>query len=393
MSAATARDPAPLFEALRREGLREFAGVPCSILSAIGRAAETTSGVRYLPASVEGEAVAVCAGCWLAGGRGVALMQNSGLGNAVNPLASLALPYRIPLLLIVSWRGEPGRPDAAHHLPMGRATPGLLELLGIPLRVLREDTDLEDAAAWASRTLDETRRPAALIVPRGLFARARPGPAPAAPAAAPGGAVRRFPGSSACRRGVVIDGVLGLDAELAAIATTGFTARELAARSRSALHFPMQGSMGFALAIGLGLSRTAPSRPVFVLDGDGALIMRLGSLATVGAARPPRLVHVVLDNGAYASTGGQPSASPGVDFPEVALACGYARAATCTGRDGLEAALAWAREGLGQGPALLHVRVSAEEAEGLARPALSPEEIAAAFRAAATAGQATPARV
>ena len=144
--------------------------------------------------------------------------------------------------------------------------------------------------------------------------------------------------------------------------------------------------MGFALAIALGISRVKRRLPLFVLDGDGALIMRLGSLASVGAAQPRQLVHIVFDNAAYASTGGQKTVSPSVDFPGVAAHCGYRRVASCRGSDGLEKAMAWAAEALGNGPALLHVAIDTTEAAELDRPNLAPPEIAENFRNFLTRG-------
>lgn len=371
--------PGPLVDALLEAGFRELAGVPCSILDPIVTAAEGDAGVSYVPASVEGEAVAIAAGAWLAGGLGAVLLQNSGLGNAVNPLASLALPYRIPLLLIVSWRGEPGRPDAAHHLPMGAATRGILELLEIPVEVLSEASDLGAVVARARDTVRE-RRPAAILVPRGLFEKhPRPaGQGGRAPLLEPRPAIV-FGGRELPSRAEVIAPLLAIAAGAAIVSTTGYASRELAAFD-GALHFPMQGSMGFALAIGLGIARVRREQPVFVLDGDGAAIMRLGSLATAGALRPARLVHLVLDNGSYASTGGQATVAPNLDFAGVALACGYPHAATCRGRESLGEALAWARSRLGEGPVLLRVLISAAEQAPKDRPKLAPPEIAARFR-------------
>ncbi len=144
--------------------------------------------------------------------------------------------------------------------------------------------------------------------------------------------------------------------------------------------------MGFAVAIALGISLVQRERPMFVLDGDGSLIMRLGSLATVGAAAPSHLVHIVFDNGTYASTGGQKTVSPCIDFPGVAAHCGYRHVATCRGGDGLEKAMLWAAEFVGNGPALLHVAIDSAEAELRGRPKLAPPEIAENFRNFLTAG-------
>jgi len=379
-------DPRLLFSALRAAGIRSFAGVPCSILTDLVLAAEASDDVDYVAASVEGEAVSVAAGSWLAGGLGAALMQNSGLGNAVNPLASLCLPYEIPALLIVSWRGEPGRKDAVHHAPMGAATPGLLELFGVPVTVLREDSDVEQCVADAARYMQKERKPAALITPRGLFAKSqgnasRPPPVLAGRTPTSGAAAQRFEGGALPSRSELLDAWLARFPEAPAVSTTGYMSREVSAHGSFDRHFPMQGSMGFASAIALGVARTRPESAVHVLDGDGALIMRMGSLATIGACAPAQLVHVVVDNGTYASTGGQLTVSPGVDFARAALACGYAAAASCRGGDALDDALAFVADAAGSGPVLLHVAVDEREAEGLERPKLSPQEIAAAFRA------------
>jgi phosphonopyruvate decarboxylase len=387
-------DPQLLFSALIKHDVRGLAGVPCSILNHLILAAEASDEVDYVAASVEGEAVSAAAGSWLAGGLGAALMQNSGLGNAVNPLASLAIPYEIPVLMIVSWRGEPGKKDAVHHYPMGEATPGLLELMHIPTTVLREDSDLDRCVADAVAYMKKERKPAALIVPRGLFSSApaaakgegggesRPAPVLAgAPGERAAATATRMGGGALPSRTQVLDAFLERFPEEIAVSTTGYMSREVSAHGMVDRHFPMQGSMGFAAAIALGLARAKRDRPIFVLDGDGALIMRLGSLATIGALAPERFVHLVVDNGTYASTGGQLSVSPHVDFASAALACGYAHAASCRGEDALEEALEWAASKCGQGPVLLHIAVDEREASGLERPELTPPEIAEAFRA------------
>lgn len=380
-------DPQILYAALLDAGIREFAGVPCSILDPLIVRAEASDEIRYLRASVEGEAVAVACGSWLAGSLGAVLLQNSGLGNAINPLASLALPYRIPLLLIVSWRGEPGTQDAAQHGPMGRATPGLLELFDIPATPLRDPAELKSAVEAATLHMRRERLPAALLVPRGLFAKesapSRAAGEPrqtSAPLPASASAVVHFDGGPLPSRAEVISAFLERCGEAAVVSTTGYMSRELAARAAPDRHFPMQGSMGFALSIALGISCAQAARPVFVLDGDGALLMRLGSLASAGAKRPRQLIHLVLDNGTYASTGGQPTVSPGVDFARGALACGYARAGTCRGRERLAEALDWAARGAESGPALLHLRIDQREATDLLRPKRTPPEIASGFR-------------
>ncbi|MCH2171289.1 phosphonopyruvate decarboxylase [Myxococcota bacterium] len=379
-------DPRQLYASLLNHGFREFSGVPCSILNSLIVEAENSDDVQYLPASVEGEAVAVGAGAWLAGSPSVVLLQNSGLGNAINPLASLCLPYRIPVLVISSWRGEPGRPDAIHHAPMGNSTPALFELYGIPVSVLGEDADIESAVEKSRRHIEDTRTPAALLIPRGSFeSKGTPEiSSTTAPHANPvdrePASVERFGDGELPSRTEFLAAFLDRcgDPDSATISTTGYMSRELSAHLEDRF-FPMQGSMGFAAAIALGVTRAQPGRAVYVLDGDGALWMRLGSLATVGAAAPARYVHIVVDNGTYASTGGQKTVSHHIDFPGVAAHCGYSNVATCSGLNGLEPALSWARDVQGNGPALLRIHVHGEESEGLERPKRTPPEIAEAF--------------
>ncbi len=383
-------DPQLFFRALLGAGVNGLAGVPCSILNHLTLEAEASPEIDYIPASVEGEAVSAAAGMWLAGGLGAAMMQNSGLGNAVNPLASLCAPYEIPVLMIVSWRGEPGKKDAVHHYPMGAATPGIFELLDIPATVLREDTNLDRAVGDAVAYMRKERRPAALIVPRGLFQKVstnsgaesaqRAAPILASEPAPALQAPEVFGGGELPSRSEVLAAWLERNPDTLAVSTTGFMSREVSAHGLVDRHFPMQGSMGFAAAIALGLERRMPGRAVHVLDGDGALIMRLGSLATIGALAPRNFVHLVVDNGTYASTGGQLTVSPNVDFPAAALACGYRAAARCRGTRGLAEALDWTVNRSGDGPILLQVAVDEREAEGLERPVLSPQEIALAFR-------------
>lgn len=378
-------DGARLVDAAVALGYRDVAGVPCSILDSVLQAAERHPEVRYLPAVDEGEAAAYAAGVRLAGGRALVVLQNSGLGNAVNPLASLLVPYQLPAVLLVSWRGEPGRPDEEHHLPMGRATLLILDALGIHPRVLGPEVEVADAFRHAHAEAEESGRPVALVVPRGRLGECRrtpaePGPPPERTAAP----VRRFGGGAPAQRDAVVQALARLtdgDGEDApvVVSTTGYASRALGRYDRERF-FYMQGSMGCATAVALGVARRQPGRTAVVLDGDGALMMRMGALATVGHQSPANLVHLVLDNGGYLSTGGQPSSASTVDFAAAALACGYRRAARCEGADGVEEALRWALRP-GEGPALLHLRIGTEEAAG-PRPTLSPPQIAARFRRA-----------
>lgn len=371
------RDPQELLQSMREAGVEAFAGVPCSALTSITNLVSAYDDVSYLPASVEGEAVAYAAGTWLGGRLGAVLMQNSGLGNTVNPLMSLAVPYRIPMLLLVSWRGEPGQSDSGHHMPMGAITPDLLELMGIPSFVIRADSDIVSLVSQAAELMNRNRSPAALVIPRGTFPNQSPTGRTDQPRSTGERAIVRFDGGEPPTRLQVLEALAPFENALK-VATTGYMGRTLFGHGHSHNQLYMQGSMGFALAIGLGLAETRSKDRVMVLDGDGAVIMRMGSLATVGWRAPDNLMHLVLDNGGYRSTGGQPSVAPGVDFPAVALACGYRRAATVTGTRGLAAAVSWlANE---PGPTLVHIAISQAEATDLPRPTFQPADIATYFR-------------
>lgn len=392
--------PEKLLDILREAGVDSAGGVPCSLLEPLLRVLRSDPGLNYLPLTNEGDAVAWACGHWLAGGSPLVLLQNSGLGNAVNPLTSLAQVFEIPLALAVSWRGRPGMEDAPQHQLMGAITPHLLELMRIPCRVLLRPDDRFQApdlgpasVCWLGEAAAKDRHPRALVLPKGVLdaspeAAGDPGPiyAPVPSSRAPGadraGTREDPPGAGEelpTRTRALEVLVERFGVEVPVVATTGKTGRELFALRDSPNHFYMVGSMGCAPSLGLGVARKWGGRgPVVVLDGDGAALMRLGAQAAVGALAPPDLVHVLLDNGRYDSTGGQPTLAPGVDFPGVARALGYPAARTCRGPEQLVGALSdWVP---GQGPTLLHVPVLPGSPASLPRPPEAPSWYARRFR-------------
>ncbi|MEU5692001.1 phosphonopyruvate decarboxylase [Actinosynnema sp. NPDC020468] len=325
---------------LAARGFTHGTGVPCSYFS--GPIELLSREGRYLPAANEGAALAIAAGAALAGRRTAVLAQNSGLGNMVNPLTSLSLVYDIPVLVFASLRGwpDPAR-DEPQHAVMGPATTRLLDGLGVAWSLLDEDPtrfpDVLDAAEEELRR----GRPAFVLVRRNAVGGvARP---PAGPASGP-------------TRADVLRALVPELRGAAVVSTTGYTSRELFAVRDDENHFYMQGSMGHAAALGLGVALGLPSRPVVVLDGDGAALMHLGTLSTIGAAAPANLVHVVFDNGAYESTGFQATTSGTTDFVHIGLSSGYRTAREATDPDDAAALL----RGMlaAEGPHLLVVRVS-----------------------------------
>ncbi|MBX6375148.1 MAG: phosphonopyruvate decarboxylase [Acetobacteraceae bacterium] len=384
------------FAEAARAGFDFYTGVPCSFLTPLINGALSTPGLAYVGAASEGEAVAIAAGAWLAGRQTVVMCQNSGLGNAVNPLTSLNEPFRIPTLLITTWRGEPGIPDEPQHALMGRITQDLLTVIGVPHAPFPASRDsLAPAFAEATERMRGTGLPFAFVMRKGdvaeeeLRAADRPLPAPGRRADFPAGA-----GAERPTRVAVLERFLQLvPPDGAVIATTGKCGRELFTLADRPQHLYQVGSMGGASGMALGVALNTRA-PVFVLDGDGAALMKLGTFATIGAYGPRNLVHILLDNGVHDSTGGQPTVSASVDFAAVALACGYAQAASCATLDGFEAAF---REATGRpGPTLIHLRIAPGSMAKLGRPTVRPPEVAQRFKAflagvAGAAGRDAPA--
>ncbi|MFC9244936.1 phosphonopyruvate decarboxylase [Streptomyces sp. NPDC057136] len=379
MSAAL--DPAKVVALFEEAGLGPFTGVPCSFLGPVISCLQDTRPDQYLIAANEGEAVAIAAGSRLAGRRPVVILQNSGLGNAVNPLTSLCHTLRLPVLLLVTWRGEPGSPDEPQHELMGRITPNLLTAMEIRNEILPQDeATLAERLLVADEHMRDTGLPFAFVVRKGAIA---PYSSPARSGQVPAAAPETRTGAGAAGgymlRSEAIAHVMRVVGERAlVVATTGKTARELEHEWDRPGNLYVVGSMGCASSIALGVALHAPARQVVVLDGDGAALMRLEAMATIGRLGPPNLLHIILDNESYESTGGQPTGSAHLNFTEVAAACGYVQAAEVTGPEGLMAALE--HQLLHVGPSLLRVRIASYSDPGLGRPALPPPASAARFQ-------------
>lgn len=359
----------------KRLGFDFWAGVPCSFLTPFINYTIGDKELTYISSANEGDAVAVATGAALGGHRSVAMMQNSGLGNAVSPLTSLNHVFRLPVLLIITLRGEPGKPDEPQHDLMGQITHKLLETMRIPWDWFPDRyEDVEAVLQTAVGHMDSSGRPYALIMKKGMVA-----PYPLSQITG----IEKPPGSNDCnepptgielpgRYEVLKDLVACSDAtETVLIASTGFNGRELYAIEDRPNQMYMVGSMGCAASLGLGLSLVRPDKKIIVIDGDGAALMRLGNMATVAAYAGGNFYHLLLDNHVHESTGGQATVSSSVDFPAVAAACGYqaiyqARA-DCRDIDGFLKAKA---------PAFMYIKTSQGVSEGLPRPSLKPAIVA-----------------
>jgi phosphonopyruvate decarboxylase len=369
------------------EGFDFYTGVPCSFLTPLIDGVLSRPSLAYVGAASEGEAVAIAAGAWLAGRKTVVMCQNSGLGNAVNPLTSLNAPFRIPTLLIVTWRGQPGIADEPQHKLMGEITHRLLSVIEVEHAAFPRTKDaLAPSLQHAAARMAERELPFAMVMEKGSvrddgldLPPRRPGPPGRLKDFDSAGAL---PGYDRPSRVAVLERFLGLvDPAAAIIATTGKCGRELFTLADRPQHLYQVGSMGCATGMALGVALNA-RLPVVVLDGDGAALMKLGSFATIGAYAPSSLLHIVLDNGVHDSTGGQPTVSSSVDFAGIALACGYRYAASCQTLDGFAAA--YASAAAGPKPALIHARIAPGSIAKLGRPTIAPEDVARRFRAFVT---------
>jgi len=365
-------------KAAGERGFDFYTGVPCSFLTPIINRVIGDAGCRYVGAVSEGEAVAIASGAWLAGRQTTLMCQNSGLGNAVNPLTSLNHPFRIPTLMIVTWRGQPGIGDEPQHVLMGEITAPLLDTVRVDHAPFPSDEEaVEGALDAALEVMGETEFPFAFIMAKGSV-RDSGLELPDRTLPAAGASYDLTEGGERPERIRILQRFLELaDDAAAVIASTGKCGRELFTLADRHQHLYQVGSMGCAGAMGLGVALNT-TRPVVVLDGDGAVLMKMGALATIGAEAPAKLLHIVLDNGVHDSTGGQPTVSASVDFAAVARACGYAFTATCDSADGFEEA--YRRAAAGDGPSLLHVRIRPGSLAKLGRPTITPPEVARRFR-------------
>jgi phosphonopyruvate decarboxylase len=373
-----------------RHGFDFYTGVPCSFLTPLINGVLSRKALAYVGAASEGEAVAIASGAWLAGRKTVVMCQNSGLGNAVNPLTSLNAPFRIPTLLITTWRGQPGIGDEPQHKLMGQITQKLLSVIEVEHEPFPKDAGaLPGVFRRATQRMAESDLPYAFVMEQGSV---RDDGLDLAPRQrAEHGRREAFdrPAEEATRAALLERFLTLVDSAAAVVATTGKCGRELFTLADRPQHLYQVGSMGGASGMALGVALNA-SRPVVALDGDGAALMKLGSFATIGAYAPSNLIHIVLDNGVHDSTGGQPTVSGTVDFAGVAIACGYRYAASCGTLDGFAAA--YQAAALAPKPALIHARIAPGSMGKLGRPTVTPDSVARRFKAfladAGTAGTA-----
>lgn len=308
-----------LFTALNDIGLNFYTGVPDSLLNDFClHLVNNVPDCQHIMAANEGNAIGIAAGYHMATGKiPVVYMQNSGIGNATNPLLSLTHPcvYSIPLILLIGWRGDPAIKDHAQHKKQGELTPVLMEDMDIPYQVLDADYTVIEKFQWAANKAKELNAPVALIAKKAILTQKEK--------------KQEYAESPLMNREEAISAVLdvfGKDAIY--LATTGRATREL--HEQIMIHgfsheieFLNVGAMGHLSSIGLGLAVGAPDKKIVVFDGDAAAVMHMGSLATNGRYQPKNLIHIVLNNGVNESVGGQKSSGQVINLTAIAKDCGY----------------------------------------------------------------------
>jgi phosphonopyruvate decarboxylase len=358
------------YNKLTEKGVGFFSGVPDSLLKDFcAYITDHTEKQNHIIAVNEGAAVGLACGYHLATGRiPLVYMQNSGIGNAVNPLLSLADSdvYRIPLVLVIGWRGEPGVHDEPQHVKQGKVTCSLIESMGIPYAVLENNEDsVNDQIETCFKIISETGSPYALVIRKETFS--------------PYTLQKKEEHDAVMTREEAIEEIAA-NRDGIIVSTTGMISRELyelrdKAGAGHARDFLTVGSMGHASSIALSIALQKPQLQVTCLDGDGAALMHMGSFAAIGQQKPRNYCHIVLNNCAHDSVGGQPTIAPFIDIPAVARACGYTKVYQAKTKEELKKILAEKNEGL----TFIEVKVKKGARKDLGRPKTTPQENKTAF--------------
>lgn len=362
-------------EAARKYGFQRYCGVPCSFLTPFINYVIDDNSLDYVSSANEGDALATAAGAVIGGQRSVVMMQNSGLGNAVSPLTSLAWVFRIPMLVITTHRGEPGLKDEPQHELMGQITDKMLDTMRVPWEIFPKSTvEIEPCLKRAMSWMETNHRPYALIMHKGSVDKHALGSS-----ALPGRGQQRceektlYRDGESVSRNEILQRIIGMTPtdRYVIIATTGYTGRELFAINDRDNQLYMVGSMGCASSLGLGLALARPDLKVVIIDGDGAALMRMGNFSTIGTYAGNNLIHILLDNGVHDSTGGQATVSPNVHFARIAAACGYSLSYEGNDPDILDDLFS----AITTGPRFAHLKIKPGTIDNLPRPDDTPERV------------------
>ena len=359
--------PSFFYNLLSEYGIEFYAGVPDSLLKNLcAYITDNADKKNNIIAANEGGAIGLAAGYHLAtGGIPVVYMQNSGLGNTINPLLSLTDKevYNMPVLLVIGWRGEPNVHDEPQHIKQGKVTIPLLDCMGIRNEIIADnENDLQTQIANAVNYMKTTNEVFALVVKKGTFDSYK--------------LKNNRQYDYALEREEAIQMVAAsMDKNAVVVSTTGKISRELFEYRENSEHahhrdFLTVGSMGHASQIALGIALNKPDRNIYCFDGDGAVIMHMGSMGIVGEMAPKNFFHIVFNNGAHDSVGGQPTIGLNIDIPNIAACCGYKKVISVEKREELQEILT--SLAANEGPVLLEIKVKKGSRDNLGRPTTTP---------------------
>jgi len=358
-------DPKEFLEILQKNGIEFFTGVPDSVLKHFCSCLLDTVPVdKHIINANEGLAVGLAAGYHLATGKVPCVyMQNAGLGNAINPLLSLADPtvYGIPMLLLVGWRGEPGLSDEPQHIKQGRIQQNILDTLEIPYEIISaSENNIQYQINIIVENIRRHLQPCVLLVRRNTFKDYK-------------NIVKHSNKYTNTRRKVIelILNKIGDDAIV--VTTTGKISREVyECRVRMGMShksdFLNVGAMGHCSQIALGIALQYPDKKVYVIDGDGSVLMHMGTLAIIGTQKPKNLTHIMLNNGSHESVGAQPTVGFYVSINDIASKCGYNYSTVCEEIGSVDEAILFSISK--DGPAFIDIRLNVTKKGSLSRPTI-----------------------
>lgn len=355
------------YDSLLQNGVEFFTGVPDSLLKDVcGYITDETPAEKNIISANEGGSIALALGYHLATRKiPLVYMQNSGFGNTINPLLSLADPkvYSVPMILMIGWRGEPGVKDEPQHIKQGEVSEDLLRTMEIPYVIISSETeDINLVIEGCVKTAQAKSSPYAILVRKGTFE----------PYSLKNKVITNH---DLNREEAVIKAANLLKDEDVVVATTGKTSRELfehRARNNQGHHrdFLTVGGMGHANQIALGIALSKPNKSVYCFDGDGAVLMHAGSLGIIGSLKPNNFKHLVFNNGAHDSVGGQPTIGFDIDFGTVAKEFNYKNTFSIKSLDEFDETFKKFQES--EGPSLLEVLINKGARKDLGRPTKGP---------------------
>ena len=364
-------------EAARELGFVRYTGVPCSFLTPFINYVINDNALEYIASTNEGDALATTSGSVIGGQRSIVMMQNSGLGNAVSPITSLSYIFRIPFLIIVTHRGEPGVKDEPQHELMGQITEELFNAMQIPSETFPNETkEIIPALQRAEKFMSKEHRPYAFIMKKDSITPQKLDKKMIKDIAKSETEIRSLFDEKLTRldRNTVLRHIINHTSvdDSVLIATTGFTGRELFSINDRVNHIYMVGSMGCASSFGLGLALARPDLKIIVIDGDGAGLMRMGNFATIGTYASNNFIHILLDNEVHDSTGGQSTVSKNINFAMIAKACGYSMTLSGNKMELFDELFSLNKN---EGPAFGHLKICSGTIENLPRPNVKPNEV------------------